>query len=309
MAELKKSMIKSRSCILAFFILHFSFFISIPAANAVEIDGIAAKVGDAVILKSDVIQEMRRVNASPSQYVEVRNEMIDRKLILKAAADSKMTMQDWVIEGRIRDIIAKAFDGDRNKLMETLGKQRISYPEWHSRMKDDMIIQAMRWNIIDRNASPGPAAMRREYAEHPERYTSGTKATVSVILLKPSDASRRGDVDAALATNTFAAVAKEFSSDSHAAEGGVWKDVNPAEVFRPEIADEIAKLQCGKLSRWIELSGWCFLLRKDAETVGTKMSFDEAYDQVSENIRMDAARKAYDAWIERLRAETYIKVY
>ena len=118
--------------------------VALPAA-AVEIDGVAAKVGSETILKSDVIDEMRRMGLrDASRYEEIRNEMIDRKLMLKAAADSKMTLQDWVVENRMREIISKAFGGDRNKLIETLGKQRMSYPEWQARMKEDMIVADMR---------------------------------------------------------------------------------------------------------------------------------------------------------------------
>ena len=65
----------------------------LPAAvSGAEVDGIAAKVGDETILKSDVVLEMRRLNAPETAYEEVRNEMISRKLILRAARKSKMTM-------------------------------------------------------------------------------------------------------------------------------------------------------------------------------------------------------------------------
>ena len=92
-------------------------------AVAVEVDGVAARVGSETILKSDVAEEMRRMGLrDASRFDEIRNEMIDRKLILKAAVDAKMTLQDWVVENRMREIIAKAFGGDRNKLIETLGQ-------------------------------------------------------------------------------------------------------------------------------------------------------------------------------------------
>ena len=102
----------------------------LPAAVlGAEVDGIAAKVGDETILKSDVVLEMRRLNAPETAYEEVRNEMISRKLILRAARKSKMTMQDWVVENRIREIIDKTPGGDRNRLMEMLAKQKVAYPE------------------------------------------------------------------------------------------------------------------------------------------------------------------------------------
>lgn len=278
-------------------------------ATAVGVDGIAAKVDSAVILRSEVVNELRRMGADASRFTEVRNEMIDRKLILKAAAAAKMTMQDWVVENRIREIIARAFDGDRNRLMETLARQKISYTEWRQRMKEDLIVSAMRWQVVDKNVTASPAELREEFASHPERYALGKKVTVSVILLKPEDAAKKSAVDAALKEEPFADVARRYSADVNAAKGGVWKDVDPEESFRSEVCEEIAKMPKGAISKWIDLDGWSFLLRKDAETEARTRTFAEAYDDIAANVKEERARKIYEDWLERLRAEAYIKVF
>lgn len=268
-------------------------------AIAVEIDGVAAKVGSETILKSDVAEEMRRMGLrDTSRFDEVRNEIIDRKLILKAALESKMTIQDWVVENRMRDIIDKAFGGDRNKLIETLGRQRISYPEWQARMKEDMVVSAMRWNVVDKNVSASPAAVRAEFEAHPERYATPATVTVDVIMLKPEEKDRRQEISEKLKNVEFEALgAKRY------------ENVKPAEFFAPDLCAEISSLPKGTISRWVEIDGWSFLVRKEAETAGKARSLDEAYDEVVANVKEEAARKAYSAWIERLRAETYIKVF
>ena len=116
------------AAIATLFTFHFSLFIS--TANAVEVDGIAATVGTEAILRSDVMNEMARSGARDGLvYSDVLDEMINRKLILKAARESKMTMQEWVVENRVREIVNGSFGGDRNKLVEALGKQKMSYPE------------------------------------------------------------------------------------------------------------------------------------------------------------------------------------
>lgn len=278
------------------------------ACGAVEIDGIAAKVNSSVILKSDVILEMRRAGLSADRYDAVLKEMIERKLILKAASESKMTMQEWVVENRIREIIQRGFGGDRNKLMESLAQQKISYPEWRQRMLDDMIVSAMRWQVVDKNMVASPAAMREEYAKNPERYMAGGTTTISVILLKPEDADKRDEVAEALKSESFADVARRYSSDSRAAEGGVWKDIVPADVFRQEVCKEIADMPVGTLSGWIDLDGWSFLLRKDDDNQLRQLSFAEAYDDIERNVREEMALEQYDRWMERLMSESYIKV-
>lgn len=279
------------------------------AAVAVGVDGIAAKVDSSVILRSDVVNELRRMGADATRFTEVRNDMIDRRLILKAAAASKLTMQDWVVENRVREIIARAFGGDRNKLMETLARQKISYTEWRERMREDLIVSAMRWQVVDKNVTASPAEMKEEYASHPERYALDRKVTVSVILLKPEDAAKKAEVDAALKNEPFADVARRYSADVNASKGGVWKDVNPEDSFRSEVCAEIEKMPKGTISKWIDLDGWSFLLRKDDETEPRPRTFAEAYDDIEANVKEARARKIYEDWLERLRADAYIKVF
>ena len=271
---------------------------ALPLA-AVEVDGVAAKVGSETILRSDVVDEMRRMGLQdPSRYNEIRNEMIDRKLILKAAADAKMVLQDWVVENRMREIIAKAFGGDRNKLVEVLGRQKMSYPEWQARMKEDMVVSAMRWNVVNKNVIASPAAMLAEFKSHPERYSKPATVSVSVLTLKPEEGDRRREISAKLKDSDFEALgAKKY------------EDIKPEDVFAPELCKEIASLPKGTFSRWIEIDGWSFLVRKDGESAGVAQTFEEAYDAIAENVKEEAAKKAYLAWIERLRAETYVKVF
>ena len=267
--------------------------------SAVEVDGIAAKVGSESILRSEVVAEMARLGLrDASRYAEVLNDMIDRKLMLKAARDSKMTMQEWVVENRVREIIQKAFGGDRNRLIETLGQQRVSYPEWYARMKEDMIVGAMRWNVINKNVTASPAEMRAEFAAHPERYVTDGRVTVSVILLTPEERARRAEVSAALKDKSF----EELG-------GKRYENVKPEDVFKPEVCAEIAAMPKGTISKWVDIDGWSFLLRKEDERPGKKLTFEEAFDEIEANVKEEKSKAAYLAWMARLRDEAYVKVF
>ena len=279
------------------------------SAFAVEVDGIAARVGSSVILKSDVIGEMRRAGVGADKYATVRGEMIERELMLKAAAKAKLQMQDWVVENRVREIVTRVFGGDKNRFKAALAKDRVTFPEWRQRLKDDMVVAAIRWQMVDKTVSASPSDMRKEYESHPERYVSDNRVTVSAILVGPDDVAKKPEIDEALKTEPFGEVAKKYSSDARAKDGGQWKDIKPEDVFRPEVCAEIAKMKKGETSKWIELDGWNFLVRKDDETTGAKMTFEQAYDAVAENVRKELADKRYREWIDRLKAETYIKVY
>ena len=201
------------------------------------------------------------------------------------------------------------FGGDANRFKAALAKDRVTFPEWRQRIKDDMVVAAMRWQTVDKTVSANPADMRREYESHPERYMTGNRVTVSAILIGPGDADKKSEIEEALKTEPFAEVAKKYSSDARAKDGGQWKDIKPEDEFRPEVCAEIAKMKKGETSKWIELDGWNFLVRKDDEKAGSKMTFEEAYDAVAFNVRKAEADRRYREWIDRLKAETYIKIY
>ena len=298
---------------------------------AATLDGLAAKVNDTVITVGDVMTEIQRsprlrghfasstAKDAATLYSETLEMLIDRKLILQAAAEKKMEMQEWVVDNRIREIVKDGFDGDMNKLTAALAQSRVALSDWRNTIRDDLIIQAMRYQLIEKNLQATPVAMQKEYKEHRARYATEAKTTVSVILLRPA---REGDKETPSVTTrgeeilarlekgeNFADLARRYSSDSHAKDGGQWKDVNPEEAFRSEIAKTIANLKVGEFSKLVNLDGWGFIVRKDEETVGKPKTFSEAYDEIARNVKNDTAKAEYDAWMKRLRAQAFVKTY
>jgi len=280
--------------------LAFLLLAALPlAVAAIEVDGVAAKVGEDTILRSDVMEEMRRRNLmNPAAFDSVRNDLIERRLILRASSESKMTMQEWVVDNRVREIINRGFSGDRNKLIASLAEQKVSFPEWRAKIKEDMIVGAMRWNVVDKNTTASPAAMRKEYEENKAKYASEHRVSVSVIMLKPDEVGRRAEISEGIKTSSFEAFG-----------GKLYENVIPEEVFNADVCQEISKMPKGTVSHWIEIDGWSFLIRKESESIGKQMTFAEAYDKIEENVKEADAKRLYDAWIERLKAETYIKVF
>ena len=128
--------------------------------GAAVLDGLAAKVNDVVITVGDVMSEIQRsprlrghfaaskAADAATLYSETLEMLIDRKLILQAAAEKKMEMQEWVVDNRIREIVKDGFDGDMNKLTATLAQSKVALTDWRNAIRDDMIIQAMRYQLI-----------------------------------------------------------------------------------------------------------------------------------------------------------------
>lgn len=300
------------------------------AVSAAKLDGIAARVDSNVITVGDVMNELRRnpdagrrmASADESEmeslYRAALDTLIERRLILKASVAKSVEIPEWVIDNQIREIVHNAFGGDMNRLEEELSRSRVPLTEYRNSVKEDILVRGMRQQMIDQFVFASPAAMKKEYECNSGRYQQVAKVSVRVILLKPG---REGDGIPSLSTRwaqigeelaagvSFAELAIRYSADSHAKDGGLWADINPEEAFRPEIAEVISKLDVGKVSNMIDLDGWGFIVKKESESKAKKLSFSEAYDMIAANVRNEAAKKAYDEWISRLKEDAYIKIY
>lgn len=261
------------------------------SARAEIVDGIAARVNEEAIMYSDVMMEMSRNGTrDASAFGPALEELINRKLIIKAAKDQKMTMQDWVVENRVREIIKRNFDGDRNRLMDQLAKDRVSYTEWHARIKDDMIVSAMRYQIVEKNASVSPAAMKAEYETNRAAYAKNMLVSVSILLVPPKEAEGRDKLD--------------FD-----AEADVYERVNPDGIFQPEVCDVIKSLKVGEISGWHKFMDYSFKVRKDGEEITEMKTFSEAYADIEAAVRAKESERLHAEWISRLREAAYIKIY
>jgi parvulin-like peptidyl-prolyl isomerase len=300
-------------------------------ANAAVLDGLAAKVNSISITIDEVKMELQRnpelrekaLNAKPGNigeiYTNTVNNLIDRKLILKSAADRKLDMQEWLVDNRVREIVKERFDGDMNKLSEMLTQARVPITEWRNSIREDMIIASMRFQMVDKFVSVSPSAMRKEYNENKSKYNVEESTSVRVILLRPApegDAlippvtTRAEEILGRLDNGEdFATLAKKYSSDSKAKDGGLWKNVNPEEQFRSEIVETISKLKPGEYSRLINLDGWGFIVRKENEQKARSRTFMEAYEDIESALREKIATEKYNEWVSRLRKNQYIEIF
>ncbi len=325
-------MMKLRLCFYAGFVLMAGFALAqgLPVKKnpAVLLDGVAAYVNAEMITIADVMSEVRRspwADTAPELrekrlrelYTATLNALIDRKLILAAAQKSKMELQSWAVDNRIREIVANNFDGDQIKLHNLLADRKIAFEEWKKNIQEDLMITAMRYQQVEKRVAPTPSEVRAEYEANKGRYQTETATAVSMIILDPPGGAgdetvevRAAKIAEALKAGTsFASLAKTYSKDAKASNGGSWGKVNPEDVFRKEIVEALAKLKPGETSSVVVLDGYGYIVRKDEQQDSRALTFEEAAPYVESHLRMRQAEKIYKEWMDRLRAEAYIKTF
>jgi peptidyl-prolyl cis-trans isomerase SurA len=298
-------------------------------SKAMLLDGVAAYVNSEMITIAEVMMEVRRspwaANASEVQrerrlremYNATLNALIDRKLILGYVEKSKMTLQSWAVDNRVREIVADNFGGDQTKLHQLLADRKITFEEWKKNLEEDLLVSAARYQNVESRIKPTPAEIRAEYDANKGRYQTEKAVAVSMIILDPpSDADgksvkeRAREIEDKLNDGVgFATLARIYSSDTKASQGGSWGKVNPDDVFRKEIVNMLARLEPGEVSPLIVLDNFGYIVRKDEQQDGRTLTFEEAAPLVESHLKMKKAEELYKAWMQRLRDEAYVKIF
>ncbi len=302
--------------------LALALALAAPArGEATFYDGVAAYVNDKVVTVDTVMREMR-MNFDLSRvpqaqlpgrirelYPVMRDLLVDRLLILEAYEASGAQLPNEAVNARVQAVVAESFGGDTARLREALRENRMTYEEWVKQLRANMIVAAMRQLQVDQKITVSPKKVRAYYAAHPERFAERGGVHVRTITIDPKGgeaAAKRAAADLE-AGKPFAEVAKAFSCDSQAANGGDWGFVDPHETFAAPIAATIAALKPGETSPILDLGGWHMIVRKVAVRSEGVRPLAEVWEQATRAVREELGRQRYDAWVGALRKAAYVR--
>jgi peptidyl-prolyl cis-trans isomerase SurA len=296
-----------------------------PAAQMM--DGVAARVNGDSITVAEVMAEIPNsawLGQSREQqearlrelYGRTLDAFIDRRLILAAAKAQEMKLQGWVLNDRERELVDSRFGGDRNKLLAALTERRISYEDWRKGLEEDLLIGAMRAEFVDKRVSVSPSDIRSYYTTN--RAALGTAAGVRVAIVTLTEPASGKETLAQFGDRVlkeldggadFAAVARQYSADSRAPQGGDWGFVQPEEKFAGPIVQALAALKPGQYSRLVRLGDQAYVIRKVEEKEATTLTIEEAWPLIERRLRESQAESLYREWMARLRRGAFVQVF
>ncbi len=284
-------------------------------------DGVTAYVNDKVVTIDTVMQEMYSkfdIMSLPEyqQAAEVRklfpvmrDLLIDRILILEEYEASGSQLPNSVVMGRVQEIIAKDFSGDKAKLQATLKERRMTYEMWEKQVREEILVAAMRQLQVQKKINISPAAVRKYYEAHKELFVKNATVRIRSILIAPDKGRALAeDLLARLqAGEDFATLAQAHSADDKAANGGDHGFIDP-NAFLPIIRDAIVALKPGELSPIIEQSGYCTILKCEALNAGKQLPLSDVWAQAEEGLANQLGMERYKKWMDELRADAYIRI-
>lgn len=248
---------------------------------------------------------------------EILQNEIDRVLIVKAFEDQEeMQIPPSVIENEFENSIVRDFDGDRGAFLEFLRSQNQTIREYQRELREDIIISVMRSRNRQSQAEVSPERIEEFYNENKIRFYQEESVRLRQCVLTPyADESEKLLLENAekiikeLENGTrFEEVARRYSQDDMARRGGDWGWIKRSDI-RPELGDVAFALEEGQWSEPLVIGNQVYILFIEERRPEGIQDLSEVRDTIERFIVSDIARNTQDRWLERLRADGYVKYF
>jgi peptidyl-prolyl cis-trans isomerase SurA len=299
-----------------------------PTGDPVFVDAVHVVVDTRVITFSEIVRKVeptiaRIIESNPGLtgteldelrvqiFNEVMQHMITKTLILKAAREEGLDVDEARVGSQIRRILVS----EGLTLEEYLRKQGMSYQELFQEVHDDYLFGVYRQVQIAPRVYVSPAEVQAYYDEHKTDAEFITPAQVDcyeIVLFgnNPERQQKAADAMAKLKAGAkFEDVAAEFSENAGiAANGGhrgwIARTVINAQKVNDALFDQ---LEVGQLSEIIEdENGYLWIVKIDGRRDESRTPMSEAYATIER--RLQRAKIEYETrkYARRLARKTAI---
>ena len=307
-------------------------------AGPIEVNGIAARVNGRVITKNEVsfmlaplyaklaAEYPRRGPQFESKFREAKDsiigELVDRQIILDEFKQLGASIKANLVDDEIKRQMRELYNGDEVKFREELKRSRLTMEGYREMTREKMAVQAMRAQQFSDAPPPLPDEIRKEYNEVKSSLRDVTKDAVTFqkIFIPASDAANplaTPDTQLTLAEDIakqlsqgkdFADLAKTYSKDAYATDGGLQENV-PRTDLSPEFSAIIFEAPVGKVVGPLMDPQGFTLVKPVKITFGPAPAMDnKVREMVEDRVRRKKTSQQYERWIESKRKRAMIDI-
>lgn len=243
--------------------------------------------------------------------------LIDREILLAEFRKIGGVIKAQYVDDDINSIIRESFKGDRDAFVDELAKTGMSVKKFRELREKMVIMNVMR----ARNSGEHPPATPREvqeyYDKNVDKWREGDQIKISTITIPKfsgeagSTTEKQKKLAQELRTKIvggadFAAIAKTYSQDSRAENGGSWDWMAKTDMM-PAIANAAMELKTGGISPVLDQETSYIIVACDAKKLGTAPDFEKMRPEIEKMINQEKSKAAIDAWMDSVRKKHVIK--
>ncbi len=265
-----------------------------------------------MVSKAEAEREIKRIEASALE------ELIDRNLILSEFKKLGGQIKDQFVDEAVNRFITDRFKGDKDKFHDELKKSGMTIAQFREIQRDQIAIQALRQKHGGEEAVPNtPWEKRQKYDEIKGKFASeGTPKVRLMSIAKQTQTSSPEQQAEVLkevmgklnSGEDFSALAKKYSADSRASEGG-YVGVLDKDTLNEGLTRVAYSLKAGQVSQPLD-DGPYWRIMKVESRVGQKTpTLDDIEDEVDRALTSEKKNKALDTWLKKLRRDANVRIY
>lgn len=269
-----------------------------------------------VLTTGDVMQELRSNVGNRIQQLQSLDaqrlketlrgsaeDLAEKKLLLRKAEEAGITLTQAELDSAMNLQYARV--GGQPRYVEMLKAAGVTLEHVQQEVRNGLIIQRFLEQVLADELEVNDAEIEAAYKED-------KTATVRHILLSTqgkSDAEKaeirrkmEGILERARAGEDFAALAKEYTDDPGSKEnGGLYEDFGRGRMVKP-FEDAAFSVPVGEISDIVE-TRFGYHILKIVERKKETRPLDEVRDEIRQTLERKKYRDAYQAYLERLKAE------
>ena len=314
-------------------ILGFLVLGAVPVwAQRQLVDRVVAVINDEAITQSEMEIYLRPIYEDLKQQYEgeelmqqlnetrlkLLNQMIEDRLVFQEAKTRGLTADESEIDEQVAKL--KSHYPSEVEMEKEMTSQGYSVAELRENLKRQILIRKLQDMEVRARVVVSPREIEAYYKAHSEDFTEASKIKLlSITTRKSKEAEEKGLADEAAKKKIesvsdrirkgepFERLARDFSEDAHAKEGGQVGWVQKGELL-PVIEESIYELKEGSISPVLETPGGYHLFKVQEKSPGRLIPLEEAHLKIQSLIFREKAAKRFKEWMEELKAHAYISV-
>jgi len=160
-----------------------------------------------------------------------------------------------------------------------------------------------------------PTQVERYYKEHLDEFEEPETVVLRTIVLKIEEPENRQmvlnqilDIKKRLDEGeNFEEMAKEFSEDNSAIEGGLIGYVKNEQLIG-ELNKEVFSLEPNEISSVIESDLGFHIFKIDEKISAHSRSFEQASDEIRNMLYQQKVNQGFEEWLDKLKENAYISI-
>lgn len=262
----------------------------------------------------------KQLSAAKNKIID---DLIDREMLLGEFEERGLMFPDSVIDQELERTIRMGYGGDRELFLSVLRAEGVTIREFREITKRRLIVSSMRAQKYDTEVPPTPEEVRKEYNKSKSNFRDMSQdrlvfEKIYIQVTPPGTEDGDPEVQFALAElimqqikegkSTFEEMAKSYSRDAHAQDGGVWPEAKRSELA-PEFAAILFDAPVNKLIGPLADPTGFTIVRVKKKVMAPAPPLSKIKREIEAEVSRVKSHARYERWIKRLRETAVIKKF